>query len=189
MYNNFANKETLFAAVIQTRCAKVVPATVTENDVHDDPEEDLFNLATAFLRALYTTEQIALYQTIVADARQFPEVGRMMFEGPIMRSQKAFDAYLRQQVELGRLSFPELEYAAAQLVALLKTNVHMQLMFNQPVRLTERIIQKIARSSIRLFLYGSLNQHDKQALHDRRALHDKQALPLHPARHPLKGRG
>jgi TetR/AcrR family transcriptional repressor of mexJK operon len=155
IYSNFENKENLFAAVIKNRCAAVVPTGVTDELVAEDPETALIRLATTFLGAIFAPEQIALYQTVVADCRQFSEVGRIMYEGPVLRSQSVFDSYLRQQVALGRMRFPKIELAGAQLVALLKTNLHMQLLFSQPAKVTRQVILESATASVQLFLYGA----------------------------------
>ncbi|MEZ5956353.1 MAG: TetR/AcrR family transcriptional regulator [Hyphomonadaceae bacterium] len=155
VYNNFANKEALFAEVIQKRCDEVVPPVVDEAMMLQDPEETLVAIGSTFLRKLFAPEQVQLYRTVAAESRQFPEFGRMMFEGPIMRTQASFDTYLRRQVQMGRLEFPDLDLAASQFVALLKGNVHMQLMLNQPAQVTPRRLDQMTRAAVRLFLQGA----------------------------------
>lgn len=156
VYSNFGSKEDLFAEVIRRRCAIVVPQPVDEALTRDrDPEDVLIDLSTEFLTNVYARPQIQLYQTVVAESRTFPQIGQIMFEGPILRSQEVFDQYLREQVRLGRLTFPDLDLAAAQLIALLKTNIHMKLLFNQPVALDDKRIAELARASVILFLNGA----------------------------------
>jgi len=158
VYTNFGSKQDLFAAVIRKRCADVVPRAPDSVDMlGDHPEEVLVKLATSFLRNVFSHPQVELYQTIVAESRQFPEFGRIMFEGPIMQSQRIFDEFLRAQAGLGHLTFPDIDQAAAQLIAILKTNVHMQLLFNQPAATSDREIAKSAAASVHLFLHGALS--------------------------------
>jgi TetR/AcrR family transcriptional repressor of mexJK operon len=157
VYSNFTTKEALYAEVIKKRCAGVAPE-IDPNAADEDPEETLLKASVAFLEAIYTPEQIALYQTIVADSRQFPDVGKMMFDGPVMRSQHMFDIYFRKQANKGLMRFPNLELAGAQFVALLKTNMHMRLMLNQPTPVSHKKLEEIARSSIHLFLHGALER-------------------------------
>lgn len=158
VYSNFGNKQELFAAVIRKRCAEVVPKAPSSVDMlTDNPEGVLIKLATAFLKNIYSAPQVELYQTIVAEARTFPEIGRIMFEGPIMQSQQIFDEFLRAQVKLEHLFFADIDQAAAQLIAILKTNVHMQLLFNQPAVTGDHQIAKSAAASVRLFLHGGLS--------------------------------
>jgi TetR/AcrR family transcriptional repressor of mexJK operon len=155
VYSNFTTKQALYAEVIKRRCAGVIPGI--DPDMTDaDPEDTLLKVSVAFLEALYAPEQIALYQTVVADSRQFPDAGKMMFEGPVMRSQHVFEEYFRKQAQKKLMHFADVDLAAAQFVALLKTNMHMRLMLNQPTTLSHRQLEEIARSSIHLFLYGAL---------------------------------
>lgn len=155
VYSNFSTKQVLYAEVIKKRCAGVVPG-LDPKGTDADPEETLLKASVAFLEALYAPEQIALYQTVVADSRQFPNAGKIMFDGPVMRSQHVFDEYFREQAHRGHMRFPNIDLAAAQFVALLKTNVHMSLMLNQPTPVSRRKLEEISRASIHLFLYGAL---------------------------------
>jgi TetR/AcrR family transcriptional regulator, mexJK operon transcriptional repressor len=158
VYSNFETKQALYAEVIRKRAAQVVPDEIDSELIDADPEDTLLKISVAFLEGIYAPEQIAFYQTVVADSRQFPEVGRMLVEGPIARSQAVFDAYFRKQAHKDLMRFPNLEYAGAQFVALLKTNVHMKLMFSQPADISRHTLEEIARSSIHLFLHGALQR-------------------------------
>ena len=157
IYSNFDNKAALFAAVISKRCEDVLLGALDGVNIQtDDPEPVLVALAIRFLTSIFSKEQIQLYQTVVAASRRFPEIGAMMFDGPAMVSQSIFDRFLRAQVELGHMSFPDIDIAAAQLIALLKTNIHMQLLFCVPVRTRKKDIVKSAEASVRLFLNGAM---------------------------------
>ena len=156
IYSNFKSKESLFAAVVRKSCADVLPYALDEVDVHtDDPEATLRDLAEKFLTDIYSKPRVQMYQTVVAASRRFPEIGAMMFETSILQSQQVFDSFLRAQVDVGQLAFPDLNVAAAQLVALLKTDLHVQLLFNQPAKVSAREIKKSASASVRLFLNGA----------------------------------
>ncbi len=156
VYTNFGSKEQLFADVITRRCAAVLPDPETyAAAVGKSPEEGLVLLATGFLTALFDPAQIELYQTVVAAARRQPNVGRIMFEGPILQTQNFFADFLRGHSAAGRLALEDVDLAAAQLIALLKTNVHMKLLFARPVQMSKKWITESARASVRLFLYGA----------------------------------
>ena len=156
IYSNFKSKESLFAAVVRKGCAEVLPDALEDSDLHtDDPEAVLTVLAEKFLTDIYSKPRVQMYQTVVAASRRFPAIGAVMFENSIRRSQEVFDTFLRAQVDIGQLSFPDLNIAAAQLVALLKTDLHVQLLFNQPANISARDIRKSASASVRLFLNGA----------------------------------
>lgn len=156
IYSNFRNKDALFAAVIAKRCEEILPGALEGVDLlTSDPEPVLVALATAFLKSIFSKPQINLYQTVVASARRFPGIGKMMYEGPIADSRTVFEQVLRAQAELGHLSIPDTRFAAAQLIALLKTDIHMRLMIAQSVPMTKARIAEIAASCVHLFLYGA----------------------------------
>ena len=157
VYSNFGSKERLFAEVVGKRCTSVVPDPATFATAISQPvEEGLRMLAAAFLKGVFAPAQVELYQTVVAAVRRRPEVGRIMYDGPITQSQRLFTDYLRVQVEAGRLALDDVDLAAAQLIALLKTNIHMKLLFGQPVRIGPKLIDASARASVALFLNGAL---------------------------------
>ena len=157
VYNNFKNKEELFASVILKRRDQVWPENFAEFDIlSKDVESLLVEISTRFLTAIYSSNQISLYLTIVAAARRFPKVGKFMYEGPILQSQTIVEDILRVQCEAGKLSLPDPRMAAIQLLALLKTDIHMRLLFSQKVKLSKKDISDIAESCIKLFLHGAL---------------------------------
>ena len=155
VYSNFGSKDDLFAAVIRKRCADVIPTALDAVDKAGSPEVVLTAMATAFLTAIYSRPQIELYLTVVAESRQFAEIGRIMVEGPIAQSQRLFADVLRAHADTGQLSLPDADLAAAQLIALLKTNVHMRLLFHQDAPTGTHQIAASARSSVQLFLNGA----------------------------------
>jgi TetR/AcrR family transcriptional repressor of mexJK operon len=163
VYSNFATKQVLYAEVIKKMCAEVVPPAIDQKMMNADPEQTLLTVSLAFLEALYQPSQIAFYQTVVADSRQFQDAGKMLFDGPVMRTQKVFDDYFRKQAQLGLMQFTNIELAGAQFVALLKINMHMSLMLNQPTSVSHRKLEEIAKASIHLFLFGALKTNPARA--------------------------
>jgi TetR/AcrR family transcriptional repressor of mexJK operon len=156
VYSNFGSKQDLFAAVIRKRCAEAVPEALDRGRLEtDNPQDVLVAMAAAFLTTIYSPVQVELYQTVVAESRQFPELGRIMIDGPIQQTQTIFDEFLHEQVRLGHLSFPDPSIAAAQLIGMLKTNIHMRLLFNQPVSLKPKDLRAKAESTVALFLDGA----------------------------------
>lgn len=158
VYSNFETKEALYNEVVRKLCADVVPHEIDPQLLTGDPEKTLLRVSIAFLEALYQPRQVAFYQTVVADSRQFPDAGKMLFDGPIARTQLVFDHYFRKQVQRGVMEFRNVELAAAQFVAILKTNLHMCLMLSQPALISHRELEEIARSSLQVFLYGAIKR-------------------------------
>ena len=158
VYSNFATKEVLYGEVVKKICREVVPTEIDPRTMDADPEQTLYKVSLAFLEALYDPRQVAFYQTVVADSRQMPEAGKMVFEGPIARTQAVFEHFFRAQAQRGTMEFPNLDLAAAQFVAILKTNLHVCLMLSHPADVSRDALQEVVRASIHVFLYGTLKR-------------------------------
>ena len=159
VYSNFKSKESLFAAVVQKGCGEVLPNAFDGIDIHTStPATALTQLAERFLADIYSKPRVQMYQTVVAASRRFPAIGAMMFENSVLRSQQVFDRFFRGQAEIGNLAFPDIDLAAAQFVALLKTDLHVQLLFSQPASISKRAIKRSVAASVQLFLNGTLRR-------------------------------
>jgi hypothetical protein len=97
----------------------------------------------------------------------------MMFDGPVMRTQRIFDDYFRKQAQRGLMQFPNIDLAGAQFVALLKINMHMSLMLNQPTSVSHRRLEEVARASIHVFLHGVLKGDSTRRSGSKKALSDR----------------
>lgn len=155
IYDKFANKQALFAAVIQSLCEKITVPEILINADDDDVESVLNRFGVWFLAQIYSREQVSLFQTVINDSRRFPEVGEMMFFGPVRRTQDAVAQYLARQARKGRLDIDDPSMAAAFLVGMLKTDVHMMLLFGQPRKNAVKDGQKAVAAAVKLFLHGT----------------------------------
>jgi AcrR family transcriptional regulator len=155
IYDKFANKQALFAAVIQSLCEKITVPEILINADDDDVETVLNRFGVWFLAQIYSREQVSLFQTVINDSRRFPEVGEMMFFGPVRRTQDAVAQYLARQALKGRLEIDDPSMAAAFLVGMLKTDVHMMLLFGQPRKNAGKDGQKAVAAAVKLFLNGT----------------------------------
>ena len=155
IYDKFANKQALFGAVIQSLCEKITVPEILINADDDDVESVLNRYGVWFLTQIYAPESVSLFQTVINDSRRFPEVGEMMFYGPVRRTQDAVAQYLGAQVRKGRLDLPDPLLAAAFLVGMLKTDAHMKLLFCLPRKNATKDMQKAVAAAVKLFLNGA----------------------------------
>ncbi|HEV2573483.1 MAG TPA: TetR/AcrR family transcriptional regulator [Beijerinckiaceae bacterium] len=155
VYGHFNNKEELFSAVVREMCGqgKVLPEEVITTS-HGTPEAVLTELGAGALANFYAKDMIALFQTVVADSRQFPEIGKLFFEGPVTRSHVLIGKYLAEQVEAGTIKVKYPDIAAQQFLGLLKTDLHMRLLFSQKPRVTKALLHDIAARTAEVFLNG-----------------------------------
>lgn len=155
VYDKFENKQTLFAAVVQELCERINPPEFLATDVNKDTKAVLTQFGEWFLTRIYSIEQINLFQTIINDSRQFPEIGDMMLSGPVMRTQDAVAAYLNTQVQKGRLSLKDPQMAAALFIAMIKSDIHMTLLLGQPRSNLPKQIRRDVAAAVSLFLGGA----------------------------------
>jgi AcrR family transcriptional regulator len=157
VYSNFGSKEDLFAEVIRKRCAEVLPdSAVFEKALKMECSQALYLLGVTFLQSVFSPKQVQLYQTVIAAARRKPEIGRIMYEGPILNSQAMFADLLQAKAQSQEIVIKDATMAASQLIALLKTNLHMKLMFSQTTKVSEAEIRASVKSGVDLFMCGVL---------------------------------
>ena len=159
LYSHFENKEALFAAVIKALCANIVPPTIAEiGGVDGSIESVLTKLGIIFLTNICSPEQIQMFGSLLNESRQFPQVGLMMLEGPVQRSQELISKYLHTCIRAGQLELAEPDLAAAHFMGLLKADLQMRLLFNQKVNTSKAEIKRVVVAAVDLFLNGALSR-------------------------------
>lgn len=159
VYGHFGSKDELFASIIREMCAEILPsATATPARSDDDVEDILTRMGTVFLSSVYTPAQIQLMRTVIAESPHHPEVGNMMFEGPIMASRQVVVDYFERLVRDGVVVLDDVPFAAAQFTGMLKTDLHMRLLIGMDVPLTRERLESISRKCVKVFLYGVMAQ-------------------------------
>lgn len=156
VYKHFDDKQALFAAVIQMLCAKVVPPSLVELNVGTStPATVLTRLAVQILSNLYARKQIALFRVVVTETQSFPELGALMY-AQVQHTEDLIRDYLLTQQQLGALKLADPDMAAKQFLGLIKTDLQLQLLFGRRKRVSKSEIQKIATTSVDLFLNGTV---------------------------------
>jgi len=157
IYKNFASNNELFSAVVRRLCNNVLPSEEEIESYKNRPiEESLRALAVQFLQEIYQPDKVALFRTIVAEARQFPELGEVFYDGHISASESKIDAYFMYLVEHDGLAFDRVESAAGQFLGLLKGDMHLRLLLMKRKRASRAEVIGQAHSAVNLFLQGAL---------------------------------
>ena len=155
VYKHFDDKHSLFAAVVRMLCDKVVPPSLHEMEIdNSEPLTVLTRLAVQILSNLYAREQIALLRVVVTESQGFPELGALMYE-QVEHTEDLIREYLMTQRNKGTINLPDPELAARQFLGLIKTDLQLQLLFERRKRVSKFEIQKIAETSVDLFLNGT----------------------------------
>jgi TetR/AcrR family transcriptional regulator, mexJK operon transcriptional repressor len=153
MYNYYANKEALFAALIQSECERLRGKLFGRLDVEKPPDEFLYQLGVMFLQKTLGTDELNMYRTIVAQSVRFPALGQI-FEasGPAIGG-KVLGSYLRGLCDQGLLQIDDEHLAAFQFYSLCEADMlrRAQLQIENP---TQAMIENRVRSAVRIFLRG-----------------------------------
>lgn len=156
VYSNFENKQALFAAVIGRRSSVVLDVPGAAELAAADLRTALVELGAAFLRHIYSPGQIELFQTVVAESRQFPELGELMLSGPFVETPDVIAEVLRDRVGRGELEFARAEEAPAIFTSLLKADLHSRLLFSQSTDTSRERLRGIAERGVDIFLFGAI---------------------------------
>ncbi len=155
VYGHFENKHALFVAVIETLCDQVVPPALDDPALVNAPIADVLTMiGRQFLRGIYSAEQIELLRTVITDAARFPELGEVMFNGPVMRSEHVLASYLSRAETSGLIGVSNPALAAAQFMGMLKTNAHIRLLLKPKSKMSAKDIDVVVVSCVDLFLNG-----------------------------------
>ena len=156
VYVHFGSKEKLFFEMIAEMCSDVIPQRLhgVEIDGTASAEAMLIEIGTVFLSNIYTPDQIRLLRQVIAEATSTPEMGQMMFEGPVEGSHRAIRDYLAAMTRHGFLDIPDPDLAAKQFQGLLKTDLQLRLLLGRPGDTSPEKLSEIVRSCVSLFLHG-----------------------------------
>jgi TetR/AcrR family transcriptional repressor of mexJK operon len=154
LYNYFENKETLFVTLIQGECCKIEDHAQSDADYSNAPPEPILSaIGQQWLMGLLNPDQRALFRSVLAEAMQFPELGRAIEAcGPAIAREKLsqYLSFLNEH-QLLRIENPQL--AAEQFFALCDAGIvrRMQLSVQEPT--AEQVTLQVS-SAVKLFLRG-----------------------------------
>lgn len=109
LYNNFPNKETLFADVIRY-AIRNVPLPLTGGT--EDLRGQLLKFAIAFRRLILSREGLELHRMIVSEAPRFPELAKGFNKMGPEKVHGALVTFLSEAMDSGLLRRDDPEFAA-----------------------------------------------------------------------------
>lgn len=89
LYHRFADKEALFAAMIQERCQHYLPDDLFAAFDHMAFRPALLQFGAAFLRLLTSPESLAMHRLLMAEAHQNPNLSQLFYQSGPMRVKTA----------------------------------------------------------------------------------------------------
>lgn len=154
LYNHFSGKQELFAAVIAQQCEALLGALAEARTEFDDPEAGLKAIAGAFVDLVFSDEALRLYRLIIAEQRQFPELGELVYRTgpePVLRQ---VSSYLSELDARGKLRVADVETSSRLLLGMLKGEPHFRCLLGLQAGLDESARHGLIDSAVSLFLRG-----------------------------------
>jgi TetR/AcrR family transcriptional repressor of mexJK operon len=137
---------------VECVCAEQMPAEIFMADLKGPIRKQLVTIANAFFALITSDEAVAVHRTIVANARQSPKLAELFWEAGPKRTQRAFESFLREEVQGGTLDIPDLHRAATQFFCLLKGELHARMEFGCCGQVTQQEIDDHISATVDFFL-------------------------------------
>jgi TetR/AcrR family transcriptional regulator, mexJK operon transcriptional repressor len=152
-YSRFPTKEHLFLAVIERRINGIFQQVAGSLPEERPIEETLQKFGSALIRLALSKEQIALIRVVSMEAAKFPELGKRYYELGPKRAEERLAAYLRKQVERGRLLNEDTRQMAQHFVSLVSGGpVRWFVLGFDPIPMSKNAIHKHLDSAVLIFM-------------------------------------
>jgi TetR/AcrR family transcriptional repressor of mexJK operon len=152
-YSRFPTKEHLFLAVIERRIDGIFQQVAGSLPEERPIEETLQKFGSALIRLALSKEQIALVRVVSMEATKFPELGKRYYELGPKRAEERLAAYLRKQVERGRLLNEDTRQMAQHFVSLVSGGpVRWFVLGFDPIPMSKNAIHKHLDSAVLIFM-------------------------------------
>ena len=158
-YSRFRNKEQLFLAVIERRMTRIFQPFASSLPEDPPVEETLRNSGAALIRIALSEKQVALVRVISMESAKFPELGKRFYELGPKRGEDRLAAYLKTQVEKGRLVNEDTHQMAQHFLSLITGGpIRWFVLAFDPSALSKGALQKHLDSAIQVFIraYGRI---------------------------------
>lgn len=150
IYNNFADKEALFGAVVERIWSGLRFDDAAEALPEDDFAEALRRIANRTLDTLLDPEVIGLLRIVVAESSGSSSLAEAFYHRAKSPSVRRLTEYFRHLDASGRLRIPDPELAAAQFLGLIKEALFWPRLLGVELPLAERNAP-VVEEAIRMF--------------------------------------
>jgi TetR/AcrR family transcriptional regulator, mexJK operon transcriptional repressor len=116
-------------------------------------EDTLYHIGHRLLLSALTPDKIAISRILSAQARRFPDLARLAYEGGWNRSLTMVSTVLSRFAAAGLVRVPEPEMAADMFLCLVLGRTTRMAAFNLPLPDDAALAQRV-RFAVRLFLDG-----------------------------------
>lgn len=153
VYSHFGDKRAVFTAFMRRACAEQA-RRIFEVEVVEagGVESALRRVARHYVAFLHSPFAQDIFRSVVAEARRFPEIGRVFLESGPGLGARRLAGLLAQGVAQGELLIDDLDLAAHQLIELCKADLFYQRLLTEAPPPAEAEIARVADQAVATFL-------------------------------------
>lgn len=153
LYSHFLNKETLFAALVESNCKSNAERLRPPSSGITDLEKSLRQIASQFIDCFLDQRGLAMHRLIFAEAARFPEIGSAFVRwGPHLVRRLIAD-FLREAKEKGLIDLPDPDLGALHFLSLVVGDMPMESQLGITPR-SKIEMQRVVDSGLALFMRG-----------------------------------
>ncbi len=156
VYSHFGDKEALFTAAIEAKCAEMIPDGLFQFELDGTFAERLKAIAHAFFNLIASDEALSTHRMVLIPGNTDPKLKQIFWEIGPKRTCDAFSAMLQAASDSGELDIADVGLAAEQFFALLKGDLHSRLLFGLQQHPSRAEVAAHVEATVEMFLraYG-----------------------------------
>jgi len=159
LWTYFSSKEELFAAAIDDWIGQYRPGR--ELELEGSLRQTLVNYCREFLHQMLAPQTETMFRLVIAEAKRFPELGRIFYERAPLRRHKSLATFLQAQMDAGLLRQHDSLRASAQLHHLCFYRLFMHSMWGLDPDTSPEQIRLEAEEAVDLFLDGYRSREER----------------------------
>ena len=156
LYVYFDSKEALFEALTLEEKRGLAEALFRLDGEDPDVRAVLTRLGLTYLTEMIRPEHVAVVRMVIGASEKFPRFGQAFFEAGPAQGTARLTAYLKTQVEAGRLRIADPDLAAKHFLHLTQAGLLTRLLFRAGGPVTEEEMRYRVEEAVRVFFaaYG-----------------------------------
>lgn len=151
VYVYFSGKRDLFAAVIAEEGDRNSRALIAGTSGHEEMRARLLRFGRAIVALLLAPETIGAYRMATAEARRFPEVGRVFYDNGPARLLARLEEFFAEAMTQGKLISAPPRYAAEQFIGLVRGDLQLRALLALDEKLTAEHQDEVIRRGVETF--------------------------------------
>jgi len=157
LYVHFDSKERLFAEVVSAARSSLTRSLFAiTRDEEAEPAQTLRLVGQQFLSFVTTPGVLTLFRAVIGETQRFPELGQTIFQAGSNDMMTMISESIARATARGLLVVPDPQMAAAQFIALTKSDLHLRCLLEPMFVASAADIERNVDAAVAMFMshYG-----------------------------------